>query len=161
MDDSKLSDVVEAAILAKCGTIVSLTLVWKSVAEKLRAAGASDKSAVTLITHLQSPRNLESLLAGLAAEGRTADRFLAGLRTLVDESKFGISAWLESIEIVQSRLTKDGRGASPSSIVGYIQCSAEFGSGVGNTEELATLVLGMLEQYGFEGQEGCGTGVDG
>lgn len=157
MSNPALPESVLSAIARKCGSIVSLSVVWEGAARKLLASGVNEVDAVALLEGLRSPRNFDSLVSGIVAGGGSVEGFLKNLRALVDESSFSLAAWFSAIEVVQARLVREGRSASPDSIVGYIQCTAEFGAGVGQGEGLAAIVLSMLDQYGFEGQEGCAT----
>ena len=112
-----------------------------------------------LVGLLRSPRNLESLATGLAQEGQELDAFLEGLMPLVDESIYALREWIEAFECVQDSLTAQNRSASPSSIIGYVQCTAEFASHSEKCGTLPDLIRAMLDQYGFEGEEGCFTGA--
>lgn len=161
MSKTSLPETVSSAIARKCGSIVSLSVVWEGAARKLLASGVNEMEVVTLIEGMRSPRNFDALVTGIVNCGGSVQGFLRSLRALVDESAFSLAAWFTAIEVVQARLVRDARSASPESIVGYIQCTAEFGAGVGRGEGLAAIVLSMLDQYGFEGQEGCATGEAG
>lgn len=161
MDQSSLPKTVSSAISAKCGSIVSLSMAWRSAALKALAAGASPRTVVCLIDGFQSPRVFDSLLASAAEEESGLDGFLEKLRTLVDGSAFDQASWLAAFEIVKGSLLGSGRVASSASILGYLQCSAEFGDSPGGRDGLVEIVKSMLDQYGFEGQEGCGTGRTG
>ncbi|MBK1878416.1 hypothetical protein [Pelagicoccus mobilis] len=158
MSSSDLSDSISRAIDRKCGSIVSLSILWKKAAATLLESGASEASAVSLIDGLGSARSVEALVAGVSQEGRTVDEFLSGLSSSVDESIYSIDAWLEAFERVLARLVEENRRASPTSILGYVQCTAEFASQTAVHERLPDLIQSMLDEYGFEGEEGCVSG---
>lgn len=159
MEPSQLPESLKTAITAKCGSIVSLSIVWESSAQKALASGASPETVVSILAVMQSSRNFHALLAGLAEEQQSLDVFLRDFCALVDDSSFDFEAWMASYELVQRNLTEHGRSATPGSITGYIQCAAEFGDSLENRDSLPEIISGMLEQYGFEGQEGCGTSL--
>lgn len=149
-----LSDTLSAAISAKCGAIQSQTMVWERSLAKAGAAGVSDETLLLLLEGFESSRALDGFVAG----GDGADKLVTKLRALVDASDFDWSAWLAAFERVHTHLAARGRSASPSSIVGYVQCSAEMGGASEIRRRLPEVVSEMLEHYGFEGQEGCGVG---
>lgn len=157
MRQSSLPNLVTSAISAKCGSIVSLSIAWRSAALKALDAGASPKTVACLIEGFQSPRVFDSLLASVAEEETGLDGFLEKLQTLVDGSAFDLASWLAALEIVKAFLLQSGRFASSASMLGYLQCSAEFGDSPGGRDGLVAIVTSMLDQYGFEGQEGCVT----
>lgn len=155
MTEDPNSKALEAAISRKCGGIVSLKMVWARAAEKALANGVSEATVVCLVESLRSPRNLEFLVD---VKGRGLDSFLDDLKNLADDSVYRLADWVEAFEHVQAQLVKEGRAASPDSIVGFVHCSAESASGGGDELPLASIVVEMLDRYGFEGQEGCAAG---
>lgn len=155
MQSSEKSELIRKAIEEKCGEIRSLKMSWERMAAKALDAGVSPETIASLIGLLRSPRNAEQLVSSC---GASLGAFLGKLRVLVDESPFELGAWVEAFELVQAHLVREGRAASPESIVGYIHCTADFASGPACDGSLARTVLEMLERYGFEGQEGCSTG---
>lgn len=157
MSQNALPESIREIIVAKCGSVVSLTLAWERSVLKALASGASEEAIATLAKGFASPRTLDALLQGVVGYSGGIDGFLSQLRDLVDDSAFDFASWLGAFEMVESHLIKAGRTASAGSIVGYVQCSAEFGGGAENHESLVEIIGGMLSQYGFEGQEGCGT----
>lgn len=157
MNQTPVPEAIRSAITAKCGAIVSLSLSWESAVRKALAAEASPEAVVAALENMQSCRNFESLLAGLAQEGAGLDSFLGNVRGRVDESNFDLASWVASFEEVQAYLVDSSRSATPSSILGYIKCSADLGERMNPCESLLAVVRGMLDQYGFEGQQGCGT----
>ncbi|MDQ8185927.1 hypothetical protein [Pelagicoccus sp. SDUM812002] len=158
MSQSALPKTLLDAVTAKCGTIRSQSMAWERSLVKALASGASERSLLLLAEGFKSSRTLDTLAEGLVREPDGVDGFMRQLRTLVDESDFDLAAWLGAYECVQTHLSAAGRSASPSSIVGYVQCSAEFGGSAENRDSLPGIIGDMLEKYGFEGQEGCGTG---
>ncbi|MDQ8182361.1 hypothetical protein [Pelagicoccus sp. SDUM812005] len=161
MSNPALPEALRNALAAKCGSIVSQTLLWQRSLESARASGASEASLLLLLDGFNSSRTVDALVVGVSDEAGGIDGFLDQLKELVDESAFDLRAWLSAFESVESHLATKGRWATASSILGYLQCSAEFGGSSENRQSLPEIVDGMLEQYGFEGQEGCGTGLSG
>lgn len=148
---------MEGVLKWKCGGIVSLDSVWRNAACKLLGGAASESYASMLLERFRSARNLGSLVAGLAREGQTVDAFVESLLSAVDESSFGLESWILSFELVQDSLVEQNRSAKPSSIMGYVQCTAEFASQAGTGGPLPDLVGAMLAEHGFDGEEGCQT----
>lgn len=155
MNEDANPTTLESAISAKCGGIVSLRMAWQRATEKALANGVSEAAAIFLVGLLRSPRNLEYLIE--EEKGRLED-FLDRLKDVADGSNYPIEEWVEAFEHVRAQLVKEGRTATPDSIVGFVHCSSEFASGGGQELPLASVVVDMLERYGFEGQEGCATG---
>lgn len=155
MSEPRTEDLVATAIVRKCGTIVSLNLIWQGVARKLDTAGAEPATANRLITAFGSPRHLEALTGLLVSHGSNVNDFERSLRELVDQSSFDYDSWVRAFELLQGHLQQSSRTASPSSMLGYIQCCSDFGGSNEGNESLVELTTEMLEQYGFEGQEGC------
>ncbi len=133
-------------------------MLWERSISQALAAGASESAILALMGGFKSARTLDVLLRSEAGE---LDGFLKRLRNLVDDSAFGFAAWLAAFECVQTHLSSNGRSASADSVLGYVQCSAEFGGSAESRSTLPEIIEGMLEQYGFEGQEGCGTSTSG
>lgn len=158
MSQDPLPELIRRAVEEKCGAIVSLSLVWNRSASNALSSGVLESDLLILIREFKSSRTLDAFVQGAAEESRGVPGFLADLRSSVDESSFDFGAWLGAFEEVQAHLVANGRQASVSSIMGYVQCSAEFGSGSESRESLPEIIAGMLGQYGFEGQEGCGSG---
>ncbi len=161
MNSKALPHSISEALVRKCGSIVSLSIAWERSIRTALASGASESAIVTLLDAFKSSRTLDVLALGLGEGTGGIDGFLSHLRVLVDESAFDLASWLSAFEVVQSYLVGEGRRASSSSIVGYVHCSAEFGSGPENRESLPELISDMLARYGFEGQDGCSTGYSG
>ncbi len=158
MSQILLPESIRRVIEEKCGSIVSLSLAWERSASSAVASGASEGDVVSLVREFKSSRTLDAFVHGAADESQGVPGFLSELRSLVDESSFDFSSWLGAFEVVQTHLIANARRASVSSIVGYVQCSAEFGGSSESRESLPEIISGMIDQYGFEGQEGCGTG---
>lgn len=155
MNESPNEKSLEAAISKKCGDIVSLKMVWNRAVRKALDQNVSEATTISLLQSLRSPRTLEILVD---AKGTELDGFLENLKRLADSSPYALADWFDAYEHLQARLVRDGRMAAPDSIIGYIHCSADFASGGGPQAPLTSLVLEMLERYGFEGQDGCSTG---
>lgn len=158
MSQSSLPESIRRVIEEKCGAIVSLSLAWERSASSAVASGASENDVVSLVREFKSSRTLDAFVQGAADESQGVPGFLSEFRSLVDESSFDFASWLGAFEVVQTDLITNARRASVSSIVGYVQCSAEFGGSSESHESLPEIISGMIDQYGFEGQEGCGTG---
>jgi hypothetical protein len=133
-------------------------MAWERSIARARAAGGSEESLLLLLKGFKSSRTLDAWVDGCVEEAGGIVGMLALLRASVDESAFDLASWLAAFEGVQVYLASRGRSASVSSVLGYLQCSAEFGGSGENRQSLPEIIDGMLEQFGFEGQEGCGLG---
>lgn len=161
MQSSDLPDQVLEVIERKCAGIVSLQLAWKRSASRLMSSDVSEANAAKLVERMGSPRDLDALVTGLAQEGRGVDVFFEELLVWVDESNFRLEAWIEAFEVLGEFLRKAGRSSSPTSMINYVHCTAEFASSGQDRSSLPDLVESMLEQYGFDGDEGrCSSGVE-
>ncbi|MDQ8197563.1 hypothetical protein QEH56_05350 [Pelagicoccus enzymogenes] len=161
MSQIEISPTLRAAVAEKCGAVQSQKIVWERAVAEALAAGASEGTLLQLLSAFKNARTLDACARGTSGEDGGLDGFLQRLRALVDESSFDLASWLAAFECVQSHLAANGRVSSASSVVGYVQCSAEFGGSSENRQSLPEIIEAMLEDYGFEGQEGCGIGPAG
>jgi len=69
----------------------------------------------------------------------------------VDDSPFSLAEWVAACEQLYGWLGHNDRQGAFSTVLGYLQCTAEYVSTTFPHEKFDDLVAEMLDAYGFEG----------
>src|SRR5690606_31295674 len=149
MTSGDLPPAARAAIVAKTGSTISLTLAWERAARKALVAGVDEARLLFLIERLAHARSLEHLLAVSAPSDATLVEFIDDLVSRANETEFSVEDWVAAFEKVQRSVIQQSRAAQPAKMLGYVQCSADFASTNEARFSLAEIVEEMLANYGF------------
>lgn len=151
MSNPALSKAVVGAIESKVGGVASLGILWKTEIFKAFALGAEEEGVIQLVAAFSAPLLLGRFLVEHGRAKENLNETLARMLKDCDELGVRFDEFATGIEYVLRYLGSNNRHASPSKVVGYVYCAAEFIGQKSIEEPLGDTVHGMLERYGFDG----------
>ena len=108
----------------------------------------------TLADACAIPSQFSLMAEALCEHGKENPSSRSGFELLVDqvdESPFSLGEWVAACERIYNWLGDNDRQGAFATILGYLQCTAEYVSTTFPHEKFDDLVAEMLDAYGFDG----------
>ena len=109
-----------------------------------------EEELVNLASYASSPRQV-LIFCNLLSRAESPERGFAELETRIAASYYGMKDWLAAMEAFLDTISRQGGSTSLSMALGYISCCAESQAKNPVPQPLETLVVDMLEKFGFDG----------
>ena len=110
----------------------------------------SEAELEALVLASSSPQQLV-IFVGYAHKAASEDTYSETVLSRVDNSDYNLAGWLKAVEIFHNWLTQHHKTTNLEMMLGYLACYTDGSPNTPTELGFAEVVLGMLEQYGFDG----------